>query len=47
MCDILKVAITGPESTGKSLIAQQLADHYTTVWVPEYARIHLLNLESM
>ena len=45
MSNILKIAITGPESTGKSLMAQQLADYYATVWVPEYARIHLLNLE--
>lgn len=35
---ILKIAIIGPESTGKSTMAQYLADHYNTVWVPEYAR---------
>lgn len=45
MADVLKVAITGPESTGKSMIAQLLADHYQTVWVPEYARIHLLGID--
>ena len=33
-----KIAITGPESTGKSVLSQQLADHYHTCWVPEYAR---------
>jgi len=44
MPKLLKVAITGPESTGKSMMAGQLADHYTTVWVPEYARLHLLKL---
>lgn len=38
----IKIAITGPESTGKSVISQQLADHYSTVWVPEYARVYLL-----
>lgn len=43
---LLKVAITGPESTGKSMIAQELADHYSTVWVPEYARVHLLKLDQ-
>jgi len=42
---LLKVAITGPESTGKSLMAQQLADHFISVWVPEYARLHLLKLD--
>ncbi|SKB70769.1 nicotinamide-nucleotide adenylyltransferase, NadR type [Daejeonella lutea] len=35
---IKKIAIVGPESTGKSTISAQLADHYHTVWVPEYAR---------
>lgn len=36
--NIIKVAIVGPESTGKSTISEQLAEHYQTVWVPEYAR---------
>lgn len=44
MSRLRKIAVTGPESTGKSMIAQQLADHYQTVWVPEYARVHLLNI---
>jgi NadR type nicotinamide-nucleotide adenylyltransferase len=35
---IKKIAIVGPESTGKSAISQQLATHYNTIWVPEYAR---------
>lgn len=30
----------GPESTGKSTITQQLAKHYQTLWVPEYARYY-------
>lgn len=34
----LKIAIVGPESTGKSTMSAFLADHYQTVWVPEYAR---------
>jgi len=38
---IRKIAITGPESTGKSMLAEQLASHYLTVWVPEYAREYL------
>jgi len=41
---IRKIAITGPESTGKSLLAEQLSRHYNTVWVPEYAREYLENL---
>lgn len=36
--ELIKIAIVGPESTGKSTISQQLALHYNTVWVPEYAR---------
>jgi NadR type nicotinamide-nucleotide adenylyltransferase len=35
---ITKIAIVGPESTGKSTMSAYLADHYQTVWVPEYAR---------
>jgi len=38
---IRKIAITGPESTGKSMLAEQLARHYQTIWVPEYAREYL------
>lgn len=41
----IKIAVTGPESTGKSLISQQLADHYTTVWAPEFARVYLLQID--
>lgn len=36
--EILKIAIVGPESTGKSTMSAYLAKHYNTVWVPEYAR---------
>ena len=41
---IRRIAITGPESTGKSMLAQQLADHYHTLWVPEFARDYLTSL---
>jgi len=37
----IRIAITGPESTGKSTLAAQLARHYNALWVPEYARTHL------
>lgn len=33
-----RVAIVGPESTGKSMLAEALASHYLTVRVSEYAR---------
>ncbi len=42
--EIKKVAIVGPECTGKSDLAQFLARHYNTVWVPEYARPYIDNL---
>lgn len=36
-----KIVIIGPESTGKSTLCSQLAEHYKTLWVPEYAREYL------
>jgi NadR type nicotinamide-nucleotide adenylyltransferase len=41
---IAKIAITGPESTGKSMLAEQLAARFQTVWVPEFAREYLEQL---
>lgn len=38
---IKKIVVIGPESTGKSTLCQKLADHYKTLWVPEYAREYL------
>jgi len=35
---IKRISILGPESTGKTTLARQLAEHYQTVWVPEFAR---------
>lgn len=40
----LKIAITGPESTGKSSLAEALALKFGCAWVPEYAREYLNNL---
>ncbi len=39
--NLIKVVLFGPESTGKTTLAAQLADHYKTEWVPEYAREYL------
>ena len=36
----IKVVLFGPESTGKSTLAKQLAKYYDTVFVPEYSRIY-------
>ncbi|MBU2974539.1 MULTISPECIES: AAA family ATPase [Zobellia] len=41
--DIVKVVLFGPESTGKTTLSDQLARHYNTVWVAEYAREYLQN----
>ncbi|MFE3867250.1 DUF4301 family protein [Flavobacterium sp. LS2P90] len=38
---IIKIALFGPESTGKTTLAKQLAEYYITEWVPEYAREYL------
>jgi NadR type nicotinamide-nucleotide adenylyltransferase len=37
---VIKIAIVGPESTGKSTLTQQLAQHYQTHWVAEYSRYY-------
>lgn len=35
---IKRVVLTGPESTGKTYMAERLANHYNTSWVEEYGR---------
>ncbi|HEX6986124.1 MAG TPA: AAA family ATPase, partial [Planctomycetaceae bacterium] len=35
---VKRVCLFGPESTGKSRLARDLAAHFGTVWVPEFAR---------
>ena len=37
----IKIVLFGPESTGKTTLSRQLAAHYNTLWVPEYAREYL------
>lgn len=37
----IKIVLFGPESTGKTTISKQLARHYNSVWVREYAREYL------
>jgi len=38
---LLKITLYGPESTGKTTLAKQLAEHYKTEWIPEFAREYL------
>lgn len=35
---LVRVVLTGAESTGKTTLAARLAAHYATAWVPEYVR---------
>jgi len=35
---MIRVVVTGSECTGKTTLAQALAEHYSTVCVPEYVR---------
>jgi NadR type nicotinamide-nucleotide adenylyltransferase len=40
-----RILILGPESTGKSTLAEKLAEHYAEPWVPEVAREYLEQLD--
>jgi len=40
-----RILILGPESTGKSTLAEKLAEHYSEPWVPEVAREYLEQLD--
>ena len=41
-----KIAIVGPESTGKSSLSESLSNYFKTYFVPEVARDYLNNLRS-
>jgi len=36
----LRVCLHGPESTGKTTLARALAEHFGTVWSPEFGRLY-------
>ena len=42
---INRIVITGPESTGKTELAKDLAEKLGAVWIPEYARTYVKNLD--
>ncbi len=42
--EVKKVCVIGPECTGKTDLAQFLAQHFQTSWVEEYARAYLNKL---
>lgn len=39
--DKIKIALYGPESTGKTTLAKQLAEKFQATWIPEFAREYL------
>jgi nicotinamide riboside kinase len=42
--DLKRVILTGPESTGKTMLTLQLADKYKALCIPEYAREYIMGL---
>ena len=42
--DIIKIVVTGPESSGKTLLAEGLASRLQLRWVPEFARYYVAHL---
>ncbi|MGB1104760.1 MAG: AAA family ATPase [Crocinitomicaceae bacterium] len=38
---MIRIAVTGPESSGKTSLCQALANHYKIAFIPEYARTYL------
>ncbi|MEP6616435.1 MAG: AAA family ATPase [Ginsengibacter sp.] len=41
MHKLKKIVVIGPESTGKSTLCYQLAEHFKSLWAPEFARQYL------
>lgn len=39
---VQRIVVIGPESTGKSTLCEELAQHYDATWCPEFAREYLL-----
>src|SRR5687767_1721597 len=40
-----KIALIGPESSGKTTLCAALSNHFSTVWVPELARQYIGSLK--
>ncbi len=39
---MIRIVVTGPESSGKTTLATQLSRHFNCPWIPEYARAFLM-----
>ena len=44
---VRRIVITGSESTGKTTLAERLAQHYATCWTAEFGRVYLDRLRRM
>ncbi len=44
--NVIKIVVTGPESTGKTNISDYLARELDAVWIPEYARYYVSSLRE-
>ena len=38
---MIRIVITGPESSGKTTLSQSLSEHFSVPFIPEYARSYL------
>lgn len=43
--ELKRIVISGPESTGKTELAEALAEKFGTIWIPEYARTYIEQLD--
>lgn len=43
--NLINIVVTGPESTGKTTLCENLAKHYHTAFIPEFARDYVSNLK--
>jgi len=43
---MLKIIVTGPESSGKTTLCKELSKHFKIPFTKEFARGHLTNLDK-
>jgi nicotinamide riboside kinase len=44
---MIRIGLTGPESSGKTTLCQALADHYNSSFIPEAARAYLAKTNGL